>query len=473
MCQTNPISGIPDSDVTSFPTEGCGGKAALRARWVVPVIGPPIENGRVEIRDGLIASVGPVRTPGRDELDLGDVVLIPGLINAHTHLELTRFRGRVPFTGSFTDWIERLTRLTSVPRAKADLARPDVQGNLEQKAPYEQGGANETDTTPDQRDAQRGSIRDGLSQSVAAGVTTIVDIGYGHHAVEEWSHAPCSVVGLLETLGMGPKRDADHPLSIRRMLRLCLDNGVSQPRKEGECEGLIHLGLAPHAPYSTDPSIYRKAVDCARRSGRLVATHLAETRDEIRFLADATGPFRDLLETRGLWDGSFTVPRCSPVRYAQQLGLLEGGSLLIHVNYLSESDLDLLAEGKASVVFCPRTHAFFDHEPHRYRDMLDRSINVCLGTDSLASNDTLSILDELRILRVVDEDLPGDLLLELATIRAARALGCEGRMGAIRTGYRADFVAVPLGDLSTNQPVEDILRSNTSPRNVVVAGRSI
>jgi cytosine/adenosine deaminase-related metal-dependent hydrolase len=230
--------------------------------------------------------------------------------------------------------------------------------------------------------------------------------------------------------------------------------------------------LSPHAPYSTAPEVYREAIAYCRERRLPICTHLAETPEESEFLARGTGPFRTLLEQRGLWDGSFTPPACSPAQYAASIGLLELQPLLAHVNYASNEDIDLLARYGCSVAYCPRTHRFFQHPPHPYRRMLARGLNVCLGTDSLASAPSLSILEELRFLREIDSSMEDSGLLEMGTLRGARALGLEAQLGSLETGRQADFVVLPLTAPAAH-PTEDLLRGHSCPTAVHIAGRRV
>lgn len=231
--------------------------------------------------------------------------------------------------------------------------------------------------------------------------------------------------------------------------------------------------LSPHAPYSTAPEVYREAIAYCRQRGLPICAHLSETREEAEFLATGTGPFRTLLEHRELWDGSFAPPGCSPVQYAESLGLLELQPLLAHVNYAGDEDIQLMAKRGCSVVYCPRTHRFFEHAPHRYRDMLGAGLNVCLGTDSLASSPSLSILDELRFLRRLDDLSSDSLLLEMGTIRGARALGLESQLGSLEPGKRADFVVLPLTGSVSDKPTDAVLRTQATPSHVYVSARCL
>lgn len=406
---------------------------SIHARWIVPVVSPPIENGRVVVDGGRIVSVEEgIPQPG--DVDYGDAVVLPGFVNAHTHLELTRMRGRVPFDGSFVDWLRGIVILQMT-----------------------EGG----------EQTVRAAVGEGLSQSAAVGVTTVVDIGCGQWTAEAWRATTVNLVGLSEVIGMGPRRFDPHTRSIDQVIAGC--SAMLDGSHVVECSRLIY-GISPHAPYSTAPDIYRRVIDYVRLRGLPIATHLAETREECEFLARGTGSFRELLEGLGLWDGSFSPPGCSPVEYAERLGLLECRPILAHVNYVSDSDIELLARYGAGVAYCPRTHEFFQHEPHQYRRMLERGVNVCLGTDSLASTGSLSILDELRFLRQMDSSLPSEVLLEMATIRGARAAGQERETGSIEAGKRADLTVIPLSEPSAACPIEDILSGIEAPAAVYVAG---
>jgi cytosine/adenosine deaminase-related metal-dependent hydrolase len=211
-------------------------------------------------------------------------------------------------------------------------------------------------------------------------------------------------------------------------------------------------------------------LEFAKANGRPLATHLAETAEEAIFLADHSGPFRHLWEVGvNAWDDS--VPRFAggPIRFARELGLLDYPTLLAHVNYCDDDELTILAGGKASVVYCPRTHQFFGHPPHRWREMLARGINVAVGTDSCASSPDLNIVDDLRLLhRLAPEILPGELW-EMATTRAGRAIGFADA-GAIQVGAWADFTVFPCG---TDDPLREILERDILPSNVWIGGRKL
>ncbi|UCG32281.1 MAG: amidohydrolase family protein, partial [Phycisphaerales bacterium] len=164
---------------------------------------------------------------------------------------------------------------------------------------------------------------------------------------------------------------------------------------------------------------------------------------------------------------------CTPIQFAERVGLLESNALLVHVNYLADEELELLAGSACSIAYCPRAHAFFDHEPHRFREMMAAGVNVCLGTDSLASNDSLSILDEWRFLHTRHSDLDLPFLLRLSTINAAVALGVEADVGSLEPGKLADFITVPAASPSPRDAMEEILTDPVEPRAVYIGGREV
>ena len=402
----------------------------LRSRWVLPVSSPPIENGRVTVRDGRIESVAKSRSPDPSDRDCGDAVLMPGLVNAHTHLELSGAAGQVGFDSSFVGWILQVSALYA-------RAGP---GGLE------------------------AGLRAGQRQSLEAGVTLVADIGGSPQGPRAWPEAPLHTVAFHEALGMGRRAVEPHARSLQAARDWCTQAPAARgPR-------ILRAGIAPHAPYSTDADIYRQTAALAAGAGMLWTTHAAETQEEARFLADGGGPFRELLESLGLWDGSFRPPGCSPIAWLHRLGILGSNALLAHVNYAADEDLALLAAAGASVVFCPRAHRFFGHTGHRWREMLAAGVNVCLGTDSCAGGGTLSVLDEIRFLRAAYEDVPGRLLLRMGTMHGARALGLADACGALAPGMRADLIAVPLDDPRMPDPVEALLRGHQGPGGVWIAG---
>lgn len=411
--------------------------ARLRARFIIRFDHPPITNGDLVVEGSRIVSLAPANR-AKTALDSGDVALLPGFINAHTHLELTQLAGRVPFETTFAGWIESLLAL-----------RPEIDAEV----------------------ARVASIRDGIAQSLAAGVTTVGEISRGPWNENELTDSALRSVRFSEVLGIG-EREADAFHTADELERELLRFAGAAARRE--TQNPPRLGISPHSPYSTSAEVYRRCVARAQERDWGITTHLAETREEIEFLRHGTGPLRELLDARGiLTSARWKPPGCSPVEFAAAVGLLEARPLLAHVNYVEDDELALLAAHEVHVAYCPRTHRFFRHEPHRFREMLKRGINVCVGTDSLASNPSLSVLEELQFLRREHPDLPPQTILEMGTIRGARALGLEGLTGSISLGKQADLVALRVTARTPDEAIEEILAGEASVHSVYVAGRQV
>ncbi len=385
---------------------------------------PPIENGFVAVGDdGCISALGSWdRRSGREAIDLGECTLLPGFVNAHTHLELTCYAGQLP-PGSLWTWIRRLVELRAQP------------GRI---------------------DRERQAVRLGAELSLNAGVTTVGDISRTHSAWPVLKRSPLRKTCFAELLCFA----GEPPRTLEE-----LDETIRGTQTD---ERLV-VGISPHAPYSVTPGQLRGCVERARR-GRLPLTmHVAETREERRLIEDGGG----MLYYVFWWQGF--LKKCPPPRrplfeYLADAGLLEIPALLAHVNYIEDHELDRLARSPCSVAYCPRAHRFHRHEPHRFREMLARGINVCIGTDSLAGTESLSVLDELRFLHREHPDLDPGLLLEMGTLRGARALQLDACVGSIAVGKHADLVAVPLDPHGPRDPVANVLESDAPPAAVAVNG---
>ena len=390
--------------------------------------GPVRRRAGVAMAGGVIRAVGAPKDlvaqfPGVAVEELGDVVLLPGLVNAHVHLELSALAPGEP-PASFVEWLKRL-----VPSAA-----PDAQAV---RAFVERG------------------VEIGVGQSLRFGVTSVGDISR-HCALTRalLTSGPLGVVSFGEVTAMAQRRGL-----LDERIALAIDRSQEGDR--------VRIGITPHAPYSVEADGYRRCLDAARSAGLPLATHLAETPDEAGFLAAHAGPFRELWEYLGGWDDQVPTFAGGPIRFAKANGLLDYPTLLAHVNYCDDDELAILARGQASVVYCPRTHAYFRHPPHRWREMLAAGINVAVGTDSCASSPNLNLVDDLRLMHELAPMEAVEDLWAMATFRAARAIGWADRIGSITPGKRADFAAFPV---KSNDPLREILETQVLPRGVWVEG---
>ena len=319
----------------------------------------------------------------------------------------------------------------------------------------------ELDTSPFCHPADEQSVRtivrDAIDESLRAGVTTIGDIT----AAPIWTRpalrdAGIRAVSFGEVIAIGTRQGG-------------LDDLLSAAASTAQQTENLRIGISPHAPYTVSPEAMRACADRSRSDALPMCIHLAESREEDAFTRTASGPFAEFLKARGVSDEHITASGVSPVELAERTGVLSPRCVIAHANHVSDDDLDRIARSGASVAYCPRTHAAFGHPPHRFEEMLDRGINVCLGTDSLASNPDLGILGELRFLREKLPDCPSERLIEMATIRGARALDFEKCAGSLAPGKAADLVVVPLRRADDDR-WDSILRSGQLPAAVYFGG---
>jgi cytosine/adenosine deaminase-related metal-dependent hydrolase len=392
----------------------------LTARWVLPVSAPPLEGGLVTVAGDRIAAVEPSGTRSAD-VDLGDAAVIPGLVNAHTHLDLGGLRGQVPCAGDFTGWLRAVV-------------------------------AHRRARTPEQ---VRADVRAGIAESLAAGVTLVGDVSAGGASWEALAGSPLRAVVFHELLGLPEDRARAALEAARTWLAAHPATPACLP------------GLSPHAPYSVRTSLFSEAGRLARQQDppAPLAVHLAETREELELLHRRRGPFVAFLQELGAWDpgGLADSPRAVMALCRPALP-----KLFIHGNYLAP---EARIPRHSAVVYCPRTHAFFGHPPHPFRALLARGAAVALGTDSLASNPDLDLLAEARFLHQRYPEVPGAILLHLATLSGARALGWGGETGSLEPGKSADLATVPLPAPGARDPHALLLESDRPARRVLVRGR--
>lgn len=374
-----------------------------KARFVIVEPDLVLEEAAVHVCDpGRICRVEPWQGqpsgPAAELVDWGSSVIMPGFVNAHTHLELTRLHNELTPPGSFTAW------LTEVVRRRRDWTREEYVE----------------------------SARKGARMALASCTTLVGDVSASGLTKGALSGEKLRKVIFEEALALAP--EGAGPALAALETRVTPD----------EADPLLTSGASPHAPYSVSPQLYRGAAELARRKSIPLATHLAETRAELELLRTGTGEFRDFLTRLEVMPSGWMPPGLAPVLYLDSLGVLDHSPLLIHCNYLDEDSIARILSRRCSVAYCPRSHAYFGHEKHPIRRLLDAGINVALGTDSLASNDSLSMLDEMRFLCRNRKDLKSDEIFRSATLNGAAALGFGGVLGRLRRGYWADIAILSL-----------------------------
>ncbi|MCG8405775.1 MAG: amidohydrolase family protein [Phycisphaerales bacterium] len=406
-----------------------------RARWIIPIEGPPIEHGILAVDNGQIVQVASAHEkPGLTDSaassiqDFGESILLPGFVNAHTHLELTCYRDQLS-PGPLWTWLEQLTALRF--RSEAE---------------------------PLEREA----VRIGAAESLAAGVTCVGDISRTGLSVEVLKKSPIRKVCFLELISGAsrPPNDAS-----------TLATAFEHMAKLAEPERLV-IGVSPHAVYSVVREELSAVATLAKATRAPLTMHLLETDEEVAWLARGEGVVAEVLNRHSLPNADVVIDT-DVLEWLSQTGVLSGSPLLAHVNYVSDRQLDRLAESRATVVWCPRAHRFFGHANHRWRAMLSRRVNVCVGTDSAASNESLSILDELRLVRRNHPDVPPEVILEMGTLRGAVGLGLDDIVGSLKLGKRADFVKVPVNPNGDKDPVLNLLDGEKAVDGVWVDGAAV
>ncbi len=391
----------------------------LAARYIFPVEGEPITDALMEVRQGRIVRVEPAGIE-RADLDLGNVAITPGFVNAHTHLELSAIEGTTTEPEDEIAWLQRV---------------------IDQR----RGGT---------LDDLRNAVSRNLDAALAAGTTLLADTTTAGLSWPDVARSPIRGIIFAEILGLSRLRGLQTEETAR-------DWAATVP-PEAQIASCTLPGLSPHAPYSTAGWLYHNAV-----ASRLpLSTHLAEMPEELELLAHRTGRLRAFLESLGAWDPDWEPIGPRPADYIRRDGLRHADWIVAHGTYLDPEDFwqlrpEAAPDGRrVAVAFCPRTHARFGHARHPYRQMLERGVVVCLGTDSLASTPTLSILDEARFLHRSDPSLPGPLLLTMATLFGAWALRAETVTGSLRPGKSADFAVIPLPDRDEPDPHTLLLDSH-------------
>ena len=404
----------------------------LSARWVVPVEGTPVQRGALLTgTDGRIVAVGPEAAVPRPAdvptEDFGDAVLFPGLINTHTHLELTGLVGEPP-ASEFAVWIRRLR--------EAKAARPP--------------------------EAFLAAARRGLTDCWAAGVTTVADTGDSGAVVRALADAGGSGIAYEEVFGPHPDQCGE---SLRGL----------QGRVEALgrfAAGRVRLGVSPHAPYTVSGPLYAATAGYARSAGLPLAVHLAESPAETALLAGGEGPFAEVWRTRGI--PLPAPPGRTPVAWLDEHGVLGERTLCIHVVHASAADVRRLARAGAAVAHCPLSNRAHGHGAAPLAALLDASLRVGLGTDSTLSVGTLDLLAEARAARAL-AGLDGARALSLCTLEGARALGLDGETGSLAAGKWGDCAVIraPRGAAAAPPEVQVLASGPQDVLATFVGGRDV
>jgi 5-methylthioadenosine/S-adenosylhomocysteine deaminase len=385
------------------------------ARWVLPITQPPIENGTVVESGGSITYVGPrVNAPAGADYDLGDAILLPGLINTHTHLELTAMRGFLEDCG-FAGWIDKLRQ-----------SRNEV---------FDAGMLLD-------------SARFGIIEGLEAGITTYADTCSSGVVMQAMTELGVRGIMYQEVFGPDPSQVKIAMGELEDRVTLL----------DAQRTDLVDLGVSPHAPYTVSDALYEAAAKFATRRRLPMAMHIAESAPEHALVTNGSGDFADRWKRRGI-----PVDRRarSPIALLEQHGALESGPLLIHSVRVDDADIETMARHRCAVAHCPASNAKFGHGIAPLLPILAAGIRVGMGSDSVASNNRMDVLDEARLAVLIHraatrkhDAFGAHQALELATIGGARALNIDDRVGSLEVGKDADLAAFRI-DIPRTTPVGD------------------
>lgn len=405
------------------------------ASYVLPISSPPIAGGAIAVENGRIAAVGPLAelraAISAPVTDLPGCVITPGFVNAHTHLELTHFPAwkvrkdldYLPKT--YVQWIQQVVK----------IKRALQPGEMDH------------------------SIREGIRMSIESGTTAVGDIITDYALAPILAASPLHGRFFLEALGHDPLQ-----------CDTLLEKIVAALQQTGEN---FPSGVSPHTPHTVSPELFRKLQELSRRLNVPKAVHLSETAEETAFMHDTTGPVAEVLYPMAHWEQYLPHPmRTTSTRFLDDLGVLDNSTLAIHAVHVTPADAAILKEREVTVVLCPRSnqYLFVGCAPHKL--LKHAGIPLAIGTDSLASNDSLSMLDEIRYLHeiAVDTFTPEELL-SMATLGGARALGIAASSGSLETGKRADFLVFAC-DPGDRRTPEAALLEQGRLEQVYLAGES-
>lgn len=371
-----------------------------RAPWVLPICEPPIRNGYVDCADGRIVAVGAGdgrMRPAGGEVALAETAILPGLVNAHTHLELSGLRGRIERASSLPVWVRRI------------LGRADDPATMAEDA-----------------------IVSAIEEAWRTGTALVGDVSN--------TLAPVAPLGRTRRLAAVVFREViGFPAEMASSV---VDRAVEDIAAAGQHPD-VRLTLSAHAPYSVGPATFRALRAFLRQRGLAPTTvHLGESREEIEFLETGEGPWRSVLEERGRWDPRWQPPATDPATYLDRLGWLAPDTIVVHGVHLTDASLALLARRGVTLATCPRSNAWTGAGVPPLARFYASGVGVAIGTDSLASAPDLNLFAELAEVRRLVPFVPARSLLASATIQGARALGFEVDFGSIAPGRRSALLAV-------------------------------
>jgi cytosine/adenosine deaminase-related metal-dependent hydrolase len=395
---------------------------------VLPLVAPPIFRGAVRVEGSEVVAVGPAAEltaqPGEAVTDLGAATLLPGLINAHCHLDFTCFKGALSARQGFTEWIKSINGLRRSFGKEEYIA----------------------------------SIAQGFEMLAKGGATTVANIEAFPELLPLLPVPPLRTWWFLELIDVRSRINEDETMMG------ALSFFESHP------EWLGGFGLSPHAPYTASVALYRLARSCGEKYGMLSTTHIAESVEEHEMFSHASGALHDFVASLGR-DNS-DCGHGSALSHLIEHGVIGNNCIIAHLNYLQDYDYELVSGAGASVVHCPKCHTYFGHAPFPLKALRAHGVNVCLGTDSLASNTSLDMRAEMREAQAL-HGLGDREVLEMVLLNGAKALGQAGKLGQISAGSVADLVAFPHEEHLDGAiaPYKQVVQSHRDPSLLLINGK--
>lgn len=386
----------------------------ILARKILPITSPDIDYGALLIKKNLIEDLGPQKTilnkyPNEHVVNLEDKLLMPGLVNLHTHLELSYLKDIVGEKPDFFDWVLELV----------ELRKNENKNKAEE------------------------SVADGLREAILTGTTCIADTSSRETSLQYLVKSGIRANVYLEVLGM----DESHAAGILRALRIRLEGFKSLPDR-------IKVGISPHAPYSVSARLFNILTAFCSESGLKSSIHVSETKDESLYLQGKPSAMDGYMKNFG-WDALKPNRGRTPVSFLNKYNMLNN-SIAVHSIHLNSRDISLLKSAEASVAHCPRSNHYLNAGTAPVGDMIDAGVNVGIGTDSLASNLDLDMWEEMRFAYLVNR-LPARKIFEMATINGAKALGLKNITGSLEAGKEADIIAINTPASALKDPYQRLL----------------
>jgi cytosine/adenosine deaminase-related metal-dependent hydrolase len=393
------------------------------ASWVLPVASRPVRDGWVLVERGRIVAIGhrAVSTDGTTEVDLGEVAILPGLVNAHTHLELSYLRDQVPPSSSFVSWVRSIVSARRQPDSNAPAV---VQ-----------------------------AIEEAIQEAIASGSAIVGDVSNTLTTFGPLTRSRLAAVVFYEVI----RFNAPDPVALVERARQRIDELAQTER--------VRASLAAHAPYSVAPLVFRAMRQVVDRDPFApCSVHLSESAEEVEFIARGLGPWRAFLEEVGAWDDTWVPPGVSPVQYLANNGFLDGRVLAVHGVHTTPADRVRLAARGTTLVTCPRSNGHTGAGTPPISEFYRSGVRVAVGTDSLASVPDLNLFLEIAAMRDLAPDVPASALLASATVEGARALGFDADYGTIEPGKQARLLAVSVPPATGD--VEEYLVGGIHPEQV-------